>query len=118
MKNIYKKRKNIYITEDVKIKTRGWYIDDNEIYCNTIDEIHLLNNIVFKKIILTTDPQLIADGVQAIPDEFLEWFVNNSNCEYVEVKMNQGRYYDYGGNVHITNAYKIIIPQEEEFKNN
>jgi hypothetical protein len=27
--------------------------------------------------------------------------------------MNQGRYFDYGGNVHITNAYKIIIPKEE-----
>jgi hypothetical protein len=39
-----------------------------------------------KKIILTTDPQLIADGVQAIDDEFLEWFVKNPSCERVEVE--------------------------------
>jgi hypothetical protein len=107
MKNIYKKRKNIYITEDVKIKTRGWYIYDNEIYCNSIDEIHSLNTNVFKKIILTTDKDLIADGVQAIDDEFLEWFVKNPSCESVEVKcyskFNDGDFTDY----------KIIIPKEE-----
>jgi len=38
-----------------------------------------------KKIILTTDQDLIKDGVQAIDDEFLEWFVKNPNCESVEV---------------------------------
>jgi hypothetical protein len=41
-----------------------------------------------KKIILTTDPDLIKDGVQAIDDEFLEWFVKNNSCEGVEVKRN------------------------------
>ena len=39
----------------------------------------------YKKIILTTDQDLIKDGVQAIDDEFLEWFVNNPSCEWVEV---------------------------------
>lgn len=38
-----------------------------------------------KKIILTTDQDLVKDGVQAIDDEFLEWFVNNPSCEKVEV---------------------------------
>jgi hypothetical protein len=38
-----------------------------------------------KKIILTTDQDLIKDGVQAIDDEFLEWFTNNPSCEEVEV---------------------------------
>jgi hypothetical protein len=38
------------------------------------------------KIILTTDQDLIKDGVQAIDDEFLEWFVNNTSCEEVEIK--------------------------------
>ena len=28
---------------------------------------------------------MIADGVQSIPDEFLEWFVNNSSCEEIKV---------------------------------
>jgi flavorubredoxin len=37
------------------------------------------------KIILTTDGDLIKDGVQSIDDEFLEWFVENPSCEEVEV---------------------------------
>jgi hypothetical protein len=52
------------------------------------------------KIILTTDRDLIADDVQAIDDEFLEWFVKNPSCE--EVK--------YVGD----DCYReIIIPQKE-----
>jgi hypothetical protein len=38
------------------------------------------------KIILTTDPNLIKEGVQSIPDEFLEWFVKNPTTEYVDVE--------------------------------
>ena len=38
-----------------------------------------------KKIILTTDQDLIKDGVQAIDDDFLEWFVKNPSCEVVDV---------------------------------
>jgi hypothetical protein len=37
-----------------------------------------------EKIIMTTDPKLIADGVQPIPDEFLEWLVLNPTCEFVK----------------------------------
>ena len=36
-----------------------------------------------KKIILTNDLELIKEGVQAIDDEFLEWFVKNPTFEYV-----------------------------------
>jgi hypothetical protein len=45
----------------------------------------------FKKIILTTDQDLIKDGVQAIDDKFLEWFVNNPSCEEVEVYEINGK---------------------------
>ena len=38
------------------------------------------------KVVLTTDKDLIEDGVQEIDDEFIEWFVNNPSCEKVEVK--------------------------------
>jgi hypothetical protein len=41
------------------------------------------NRSYYKKIILTTDQDLIKDGVQAIDDEFLEWFVSNPSCEYI-----------------------------------
>ena len=36
-------------------------------------DLHSLEKVC-KKIILTTDSDLIDDGVQAIDDEFLEWF--------------------------------------------
>jgi hypothetical protein len=115
--NLKTTKQNIYITNDETIKEGDWcyhtLLKGGCVIQSKYDE----PNSTMKKIILTTDQDLIADGVQSIPDEFLEWFVKNPSCEEVEVEMNQGRYYDYGGNVHITNAYKIIIPQEEEFKN-
>ena len=63
------------------------------------------------KVVLTTDQDLIKDGVQAIDDEFLEWFVNNPSCEEVEVEESNLL------NTSITylgvDKYKIIIPKEE-----
>ena len=116
---------NIYITSDDEIKERDW--------CNDFDGKQILqfNNKVsvllanqqkekcgiksFFKIILTTDQDLIKDGVQAIDDEFLEWFVNNPSCEEVEVEkgkiLNQGSYIT--GNIVTKVHYEIIIPKEE-----
>ncbi|MEY4573214.1 MAG: hypothetical protein RLZ10_2498 [Bacteroidota bacterium] len=94
---------NIYITSDEEIKVDEYYLgEDNNIYC-------LVSSVNYngKKIILTTDQELIEEGIQAISDEFLKWFVKNPDCESVEVKpllSNNGRVF-YG--------YKIIIPQEE-----
>jgi hypothetical protein len=69
------------------------------------------------KIILTTDQDLIKDGVQAIDDEFLEWFVKNPSCE--EIKVNK-IYNDYGETdifdlvcTPHSFKYKITIPKEE-----
>jgi hypothetical protein len=75
-----------------------------------------------KKIILTTDQDLIADGVQAIDDEFLEWFVKNPSCEKVEVESNKCLV--KRGNCDCSQmdidcqclGYKIIIPNEEQTK--
>ena len=39
-----------------------------------------------KKIILTTDGDLIKEGVQSIDDEFLQWYIKNPSCEEVEVE--------------------------------
>jgi hypothetical protein len=66
------------------------------------------------KIILTTDQDLISDGVQAIDDEFLEWFVNNTSCEEVEVDRDEREVGNHlGGVVTQYGDYKIIIPKEE-----
>lgn len=77
---------NIYITSDEKIQSGDWF------YNPFINEIQInCNSDGCKKIIQTTDPKLIDDGVQPIRDEFLEWFVNNPECESVEVTCE-----DYG----------------------
>lgn len=112
---------NIYITNDEEIKENDYVI----VSCSevNIEEVRIVTGyyneqFLFddksqihmdycKKIILTTDGDLINDGVQAIDDEFLEWFVKNTSCERVEVKellSNNGNAF-YG--------YKIIIPKEE-----
>jgi hypothetical protein len=91
---------NIYITSDDMIEAGNWVIDKGDIVHKFVK---YMNYNHYKKIILTTDQNLIKDGVQAIDDEFLEWFVKNSSCEFVKV---QTMYFDKV-------FYKIIIPKEE-----
>ena len=104
---------NIYITSDEEIKEGDWIKWGDAIYKANRKYIP-----PFKKIILTTDQDLIADWVQAISDEFLEWFVRNPSCEKVEVE----HFGTCCGNQSITQCinckkynpvHKIIIPQEE-----
>jgi hypothetical protein len=105
---------HIYITSDEEIKEGDWFLDDN----NSIGQSYKLSHVQFanpKKIILTTDQDLIKDGVQAIDDEFLEWFVAHPSCEEVKVFRNSREVgYDTLGNSHIEYSnYSIVIPQEE-----
>ena len=82
---------------------------------------YLKTDVGYKKIILTTDQDLIKDGVQAIDDEFLEWFVKNPSCESVETIY--GLFNPMGRQVDPNNLgqnhsqciwkHKIIIPKEE-----
>jgi hypothetical protein len=90
---------NIHITNDEEIK-------DGDKRINNYQMKPKGEEIPSKKIILTTDQDLIKDGVQAIPDEFLEWFVKNPSCEEVKVDI------DYSKSV-ANYSYKIIIPKEE-----
>jgi hypothetical protein len=107
-KNIHKINNNIYITSDEEIKEGDW------VYCRTENRV-LISNVSYSKlddrfkIILTTDQDLIKDGVQAIDDEFLEWFVKNPSCE--SVKVNDLYSYTNENTEHI--GYKIVIPKEE-----
>ena len=104
--------KNIYITSDEEIKVRDYIIelDGNEVFRS---KGVMGKNNWCKKVILTTDQDLIKDGVQAIDDTFLEWFVKNPSCEWVEVIYDKDAF-PYG--VETAKGYgwyKIIIPQEE-----
>lgn len=78
--------KNIYITSEEEIKYGDWFISKEGIIHNNFGW-----NFGDIKIILTTDQDLIADGIQPIDDEFLEWFVKNPSCEEVDVYEANGR---------------------------
>jgi hypothetical protein len=105
---------HIYITNDEEIKDGDWLliIDDFETYIHK----HKGDNLpttYYKKIIITTDQDLINEGVQAIDDEFLGWFVKNPTCEEVDVIYDKDTF-PYG--VETAKGYgwyKIIIPREE-----
>ena len=104
----YWEPQNIYITNDEKPKAGEWSLYQNKIH-------KCIEDIVgdeFKKIILTTDQDLIKDGIQSIPDEFLEWFIKNQSCEEVEVEKEKVDLSDLG-HYKIYYKYKIIIPKEE-----
>lgn len=75
---------HLYITNDEEIKEGDW--------CHGMDgifqykgKVNLPDVELPKKIVLTTDQDLIKEGVQSIDNEFLEWFEKNSSCEFVEV---------------------------------
>jgi hypothetical protein len=84
------KNQNIYITNDEEtLSNNGDYYLGHPEY-NTIHKWNMIGmhegkQVWIKKIILTTDQDLIKDGVQAIDDKFLEWFVKNPSCESVEI---------------------------------
>jgi hypothetical protein len=113
---------NIYITSDEEIKDvrphKGkWQLEKGKILNKFPNYLTDLSEC--KLVIMTTDQDLIKDGVQAIDDEFLEWFVKNPSCETAEVVSN---YRVKSGNIEEHKQgvagyeyyeYKIIIPKEE-----
>jgi hypothetical protein len=112
------KCQNIYITSDLEVKEGDLKVGEYYLYFNKIRQFKEIDNLNrawkdYKKIILTTDQDLIANGVQAIDDEFLEWFVKNPSCEWVEVIYDKDAF-PYG--VETAKGYgwyKLPIPQEE-----
>jgi hypothetical protein len=103
---------HIYITNDEEIKEGDYMYDIDGDVGKAIgsDMKEFEGN---KKIILTTDPTLIADGIQAIDDKFLEWFVNNPSCEFVKVNKEWNEERIINGKDIVDYSYKIIIPKEE-----
>ena len=100
---------NIYITSDEEIKMQDWCITAKGNLLQMIEGDTALGFALLgcKKIILTTDQDLIADGVQEIDDKFLEWFIKNPSCEEVAIDFSL---------VSGSFKYKIIIPSSEIWK--
>lgn len=99
---------NIHITNDEEIKEGDYGILGKEVL--SYHQMHKRWGMPQgKKIILTTDADLVKDGVQAIDDEFLEWFVKNPSCEWVEIE----KMFNVVQFTSREFIYKIIIPKEE-----
>jgi hypothetical protein len=106
-------KRNIYITSDEELPYDSSIFDSGAFYHrDPVGDIHIITKHTFKpnphfckRIILTTDQDLIKDGVQAIEDEFLEWFVKNPSCDKVEIESLSIRDGKLG--------YLIRKPQEE-----
>jgi hypothetical protein len=98
---------NIYITSDDKFIKDEYITDGNEVIKATpklVDAQGLVDRRDWKKIVICTDAKLIADGVQSVDENFLQWFVKNQSCEEVEI------FYQLLMNLPL---YQIIIPSEE-----
>ncbi len=110
---------NIHITNDEEIGEGDWCLNANKDTIYKKDKYPM--DISWYKIILTTDTTLIADGVQDIDDEFLYWFVKNSSCEFVEVKMEAKKqlvngYKNQPDNVigFIAEYENVVVPKLDE----
>jgi sialic acid synthase SpsE len=111
----------LYITSEEEIKKGDWFSHKQINYLRVSNSNAIPMDA--KKIILTTDPDLIKDGVQAINDKFLEWFIANPSYEEVEVeklkctgqcwKFIESDYKKTCLSGCELKEYKIIIPQEE-----
>lgn len=113
------KSQHIYITNDEEIKKGDWVIQINFektntqlVHCLADFQVRIANNkdgsFTKDKIILTTDQDLIKEGVQEIDNEFIEWFIQNPSCNMVEISTYHVKG-DISGKLH----YKITIPQKE-----
>ena len=107
MKNLYKIEDELYIISDTE------NINENNYIVTTDNRLVQVSYLLSKdlegayKVVFTTNKLLIKDGVQAIDNEFLEWFVKNPSCEKVIVTNL------YGDFNPIKYEYKIILPKEE-----
>jgi len=113
--------KNIYITDESKIKKGDWFIHSSHgqtsVYqAKSVADISIITTCnsacwaqYCKKIVLTTNDSLFKYDVKEIKDEFLEWFIKNSDCEEVKII----KQYNIANLVN----YKIIIQEEEILKN-
>ena len=100
---------HLYITNLDQIRLND-YITDGYSVWKWKDDSSLLGR---KKVILTTDSTLIADNVQAIDNDFLEWFVKNPTCEEVFITDDYEQVDQDNpvlrGSTNLVHKYKIIL---------
>ena len=117
--------RELYITSEEEIKEGDWCLDTRHEILFISDGKIDIHQSTDKKVILTTAPDLIEKGVQAIDSDFLEWFVKFPSCEEVEVEKtylsNNGKWKDVllpsEWEVNTKVSYKIVTPKEESKTN-
>lgn len=116
MKNTHRINGLIYITSGDEIK------DCHVVNIHT-SEVYFLKGYYgmqpnTKKIILTNDPILIADGIQSIEPDAVKWLNDNSSCEEVEID-NRPKIssFEKGFVMGNPNYNKIIIAKHQTIEN-
>lgn len=108
---------NVYITSDEYIGL-SYYLDGDLVRKGIIDDRKYWKvRKEYKKIILTTDIDLIKDGVQPLDYKFLQWFIENPTCEEVKIEDWYNKYLSccQSKNDCTCNKKRVIIPKEEPF---
>jgi Icc-related predicted phosphoesterase len=111
MKNLYKIKNDLYIVSIIEDVSENDYIITQD--CRLVEVSYLLSKDVQggHKVILTTNKFLIKDGVQAIDDNFLEWFCSkNGEVDFVEVSTESFCVVANSSDIDV--HHHIIIPQE------
>jgi hypothetical protein len=121
---------HIYITNSEKPKARDWVLGDfpdnsigkviskygQEFTAQSLNgDKYGLAEYDSNKIILTTDPDLIKEGIQSIDDEFLKWFIQNPNCERVEVSyglLKPFKSTEKGYMIHLPDNDGVVEPKQ------
>jgi hypothetical protein len=106
------KRFHIYITGDIitGFEDNIWVFNNDTVWLwkNTM-AIRFDNKP--RKVILTTDKDLIDSGIQAIDNKFLQWFVMNSECKEVDVQPLLAGFIDDEPSYY-EDMYEIIISED------
>lgn len=116
--------KHLYIISDEPVKIGDWGLSiDNGIFKPNVHKLtpNLITD-VWGKIILTTDLDLIADGIQEIPESFVATYILLQNdyigdkIDYVHI--NTDVLYDNGTdetfNVKIKIQHEIVLPNTDQ----
>ena len=109
----WREAKHIYITSSDRVEPEDWFCNPqlpDYIFKANIHNAPYLSDIGYiKKIVLSTDPILVEDGVQQVEDEFLWWLIENP-CEHVNISTYE-----------VSNDeiyYTVIIPDSQIVENN
>ena len=88
MRNIHKIDEDFFITSNEKIKINDWCLTEklNIIQRIDIDTQSDLNKLGCKKIILTTNEELIKNGIQELTEQNIEWLSKNTDMIFVNTK--------------------------------